>query len=132
MSSLNPAIGHESNGTSMPSGKKSPFIKLRGKSILLKFAGVLVFLSVWYLGGEWVANNPDTQNFADFAPEPALKAFSDLVSTGSLLENSLPSLKRIFLGIIIALAIGIPLGVAIGRFSVLNDSTHLPLSLIHI
>ena len=132
MSSLNPAIGHESNGTSTPSGKKSLFIKLRGKSILLKFAGVLVFLSVWYLGGEWVANNPDTQNFADFAPEPALKAFSDLVTSGSLFENSLPSLKRIFLGIIIALAIGIPLGVAIGRFSLLNDSTHLPFQFLRM
>ena len=132
MSSLNPAIGHESNGTSMPSGKKSLFIKSRGKSILLKFAGVIVFLSVWYLGGEWVANNPDTQNFADFAPEPALKAFSDLVTSGSLFENSLPSLKRIFLGIIIALAIGIPLGVAIGRFSLLNDSTHLPFQFLRM
>ena len=57
------------------------------KSLLLKFAGVLIFLGLWYLGGELVANNPDTQNFADFAPEPALKAFSDLVSTGSLIEN---------------------------------------------
>ena len=116
----------------MPSGKKSLFIKSRGKSILLKFAGVIVFLSVWYLGGEWVANNPDTQNFADFAPEPALKAFSDLVTSGSLFENSLPSLKRIFLGIIIALAIGIPLGVAIGRFSLLNDSTHLPFQFLRM
>ena len=132
MSSLNPAIGHESKDTPMSSGKKSLFIKFRGKSILLKFAGVLVFLGLWYLGGEWVANNPDTQNFADFAPEPALKAFSDLVTSGSLFENSLPSLKRIFLGIIIALAIGIPLGVAIGRFSLLNDSTHLPFQFLRM
>ena len=132
MSSLNPAIGHESKDTPMPSGKKSLFIKFRGKSIFLKFVGVLVFLGLWYLGGEWVANNPDTQNFADFAPEPTLKAFSDLVTSGSLFENSLPSLKRIFLGIIIALAIGIPLGVAIGRFSLLNDSTHLPFQFLRM
>ena len=132
MSSLNPAIGHESKDTPMPRGKKTLFIKFRGKSIFLKFVGVLVFLGLWYLGGEWVANNPDTQNFADFAPEPALKAFSDLVTSGSLFENSLPSLKRIFLGIIIALAIGIPLGVAIGRFSLLNDSTHLPFQFLRM
>lgn len=132
MSSLNPAIGHESKDNPMPSGKKSLFINFRGKSILLKIAGVLAFLGLWYFGGEWVANNPDTQNFADFAPEPALKAFSDLVTSGSLFENSLPSLKRIFLGIIIALAIGIPLGVAIGRFSLLNDSTHLPFQFLRM
>ena len=77
MSSLNPAIGHESKDNPMPSGKKSLFIKFRGKSIFLKFAGVLAFLGLWYLGGEWVANNPDTQNFADFAPEPALTVRAD-------------------------------------------------------
>ena len=84
------------------------------------------------MGGQWVANNPDTQNFADFAPEPAIKALSDLLTTGSLIENSLPSLKRIFMGIMIALAIGIPLGVAIGRFSMLSDSTHLPFQFLRM
>ncbi len=132
MSSLNPAIDQESKDTSSATEKKSLFIKFKGKSILLKIAGVLIFLGAWQLGGQWVANNPDTQNFADFAPEPTLKAFSELITGGSLIEHSLPSLKRIFLGIIIALAIGIPLGVAIGRFSLLNDSTHLPFQFLRM
>ena len=117
MSSLTPALTPETDNNSLTVAKNHSLLAFNGRSLLLKFAGVLIFLGLWYLGGEWVANNPDTQNFADFAPEPALKAFSDLVTSGSLFENSLPSLKRIFLGIIIALAIGIPLGVAIGRFS---------------
>ena len=132
MSSLNPAIGQESKDTPLAAEKKSLFIKFKGKSILLKIAGVLIFLGAWQLGGQWVANNPDTQNFADFAPETTLKAFSELITGGSLIEHSLPSLKRIFLGIIIALAIGIPLGVAIGRFSLLNDSTHLPFQFLRM
>ena len=132
MSSLNPAIGQESKDTPLAAEKKSLFIKFKGKSILLKIAGVLIFLGAWQLGGQWVANNPDTQNFADFAPETTLKAFSELITRGSLIEHSLPSLKRIFLGIIIALAIGIPLGVAIGRFSLLNDSTHLPFQFLRM
>ena len=132
MNSLSPAINSDADDTSLSGDKNGHVIRFKGRSLLLKLAGVLIFLGAWYLGGQWVANNPDTQNFADFAPEPAIKAFSDLLTTGSLIENSLPSLKRIFLGIIIALAIGIPLGVAIGRFSMLSDSTHLPFQFLRM
>ena len=132
MSSLTPAINSDADDTSLSGDKNGNVIRFKGRSLLLKLAGVLIFLGAWYLGGQWVANNPDTQNFADFAPEPAIKALSDLLTTGSLIENSLPSLKRIFLGIIIALAIGIPLGVAIGRFSMLSDSTHLPFQFLRM
>jgi len=120
-----------SNNDTSSVGLKS-FIQKKSKSIVLKVAGVLIFVGLWQLGGQWVANNPDTQNFADFAPEPTIKALSELVTSGSLVENTLPSLKRIFLGIIIALAIGIPLGVAIGRFTLLNDSTHLPFQFLRM
>ena len=132
MSSLTPAINSDADDTSLSGDKNGNVIRFKGRSLLLKLAGVLIFLGAWYLGGQWVANNPDTQNFADFAPEPAIKALSDLLTTGSLIENSLPSLKRIFMGIMIALAIGIPLGVAIGRFSMLSDSTHLPFQFLRM
>ena len=132
MSSLTPAINSDADDTSLSGDKNGHVIRFKGRSLLLKLAGVLIFLGAWYLGGQWVANNPDTQNFADFAPEPAIKALSDLLTTGSLIENSLPSLKRIFMGIMIALAIGIPLGVAIGRFSMLSDSTHLPFQFLRM
>ena len=132
MSSLTPAINSDADDTSFSGDKNGRVIRSKGRSLLLKLAGVLIFLGAWYLGGQWVANNPDTQNFADFAPEPAIKALSDLLTTGSLIENSLPSLKRIFMGIMIALAIGIPLGVAIGRFSMLSDSTHLPFQFLRM
>jgi len=130
MSVFSEKVDGSNNDTS--SGGLKSFIQKKSKSIVLKVAGVLIFLGAWYLGGQWVANNPDTQNFADFAPEPAIKALSDLLTTGSLIENSLPSLKRIFMGIMIALAIGIPLGVAIGRFSMLSDSTHLPFQFLRM
>lgn len=132
MSSLTPAINSDADDTSLSGDKNGHVIRFKGRSLLLKLAGVLIFLGAWYLGGQWVANNPDTQNFADFAPEPAIKALSELVTSGSLVENSLPSLKRIFMGIMIALAIGIPLGVAIGRFSMLSDSTHLPFQFLRM
>ena len=130
MSVFSEKVDGSNNDTS--SGGLKSFIQKKSKSIVLKVAGVLIFLGLWQLGGQWVANNPDTQNFADFAPDPTLKALSELMTSGSLVENTLPSLKRIFMGIMIALAIGIPLGVAIGRFTLLNDSTHLPFQFLRM
>lgn len=103
-----------------------------GRSVFFKVLGVLIFLWLWHLGGESIANNPDTSNFADFAPEPALAAFKDIVKSGELYEHTFPSLKRIGWGIGLAFAIGIPLGVAIGRFQFLSDTTHLPFQFLRM
>ena len=106
--------------------------RIRGQSIALRVLGILFFLGIWQLGGYWVANNPDTENFADFAPAPTLTALKGLVTSGTLLENARPSLERIAFGISIAMLLGIPLGVAIGRFSVLNDCTYLPFQFLRM
>lgn len=131
MNSVSSTIESSFENPSSGNTFKNSFLK-NARSLVLKIFGVLIFLGLWHLGGEWVASNPDTENFADFAPKPTIKAFSELVSSGALLENALPSLKRIFSGIAIALALGIPLGIAIGRFSILNDTTHLPFQFLRM
>ena len=104
----------------------------QGRTIGLKLLGVAVFLVLWYLGGLSIANNPDTANFADFAPAPTLAALQKIVANGELFHNALPSLKRIGWGILLAFTIGIPLGVAIGRFGFLNGATHLPFQFLRM
>ena len=94
MSSLTPALTPETDNSSLPEVKNHSLVRFNGRSLLLKFAGVLIFLGAWYLGGQWVANNPDTRNFADFAPEPALKAFSDLVKALKSLVKALADLVK--------------------------------------
>ena len=114
------------------SSKVKKWSRGAGRSIFLRALGVLMILWLWYLGGESIANNPDTENFADFAPEPAFAAFKEILKSGELSENIFPSLKRIGWGICLAFAIGIPLGVAIGRFGVLSDTTHLPFQFLRM
>lgn len=104
----------------------------QGRTLGLKCIGVAVFLFLWYLGGLSIANNPDTENFADFAPAPTLSALQKIVANGELFHNAFPSLKRIGWGILLAFTIGIPLGVAIGRFAFLNSTTHLPFQFLRM
>lgn len=103
-----------------------------GRSIALKILGVSIFLVLWYMGGKYIANNPDTENFADFAPAPTLSALVEITKNAELFKNAIPSLIRIGWGIALAFVIGIPIGVAVGRFQSLSDTTHLPFQFLRM
>ena len=114
------------------SSRSQKWFGKKGRVLGLKVLGVAIFLFLWHLGGQSIANNPDTANFADFAPGPTLGALQDITQNGELLQNTFPSLKRIGYGIGFAFIIGIPLGVAIGRFRFLNNTTHLPFQFLRM
>ncbi len=118
--------------TSTLASRVRKWCRVTGLTLGLKILGILIFLGLWFLFGQNIANNPDTENFADFAPAPTFAALQEIIKSGELVTNALPSLKRIMWGIGIAFAIGIPLGVAIGRFNALGDTTHLPFQFLRM
>ena len=95
------------------------------RTFAVKLAGVSIFLLIWHSIGSSIANNPDLVSFADFAPKPTFTALIQMASNGELLQNALPSLSRIAFGISYAFIVGIPVGLLIGLYKTLNDSTHL-------
>jgi NitT/TauT family transport system permease protein len=107
-----------------------------GRVMLSRFAypmiGILVLLAVWWLGGWAIASNPDTESFADFAPTPAFLRLFELLGNGYVLEATLPSLERIGLGLLWAIVIGVPVGVAIGLYASLREITHVPFQFLRM
>jgi NitT/TauT family transport system permease protein len=95
-------------------------------------AGILVLLAFWWLGGWAIASNPDTESFADFAPAPAFARLIELISNGYVFEASGPSLGRIGLGLLWAVVVGVPVGVAIGLFVSLREITHVPFQFLRM
>lgn len=95
-------------------------------------AGIAVMLAVWWLGGWLIANNPDTESFADFAPVPAFNRLMGLLANGYVWEASIPSLERIGLGLLWAVVIGVPVGVGIGLFTALRELTHVPFQFLRM
>ena len=132
MNALSSSIPLRGKGAPVEVGGQGRSRMRKFKSFFLKILGVAIFFGLWQFAGQWVASNPNTENFADFAPAPTLGAFADLVTSGALAENAIPSLKRIFAGILIAMTIGIPVGVAVGRFMALNDCTYLPFQFLRM
>jgi NitT/TauT family transport system permease protein len=94
--------------------------------------GIGVLLALWWFGGYLIASNPDTESFADFAPAPAFAALSELIRSGGLWNTILPSLYRIGMGLLWAVLIGVPVGVAIGTVNSLREITHVPFQFLRM
>jgi NitT/TauT family transport system permease protein len=85
----------------------------RAATWLLGGAGLLVLLFLWWLGTDVLA---EKEGFASrFSPVAALPSLADLVLNSDLLHHAAVSLKRVLVGLSIALLIGVPVGLLVGR-----------------
>ena len=83
---------------------------------VLSLGAVLAFLAIWSWAATVVGNKvilPTVGEVADLLSSPT----EDLLSLGSLLTNIVVSLLRVLLGYTVAVAIAIPLGIAMGYYS---------------
>jgi len=94
--------------------------------------GIGVLLAVWAFGGWLIASNPRTASFADFAPGPTLARLYDIIANGEVWRDAGPSLYRVGYGLLWAAALGVPLGIAIGRMSLLREITNIPFQLLRM
>lgn len=101
-------------------------------AILPPLLGCATVLAVWWLAGWRIAANPDTANFAGFAPGPTLWRLVDLVAAGELWRSVGPSLFRVGQGMAVAVALGVPLGVLVGGSRTVRAATHIPFQFLRM
>lgn len=100
--------------------------------LLVPLAGIALLLAIWALGGWLVASNPRTASFAGFAPLPAIRRFLEMLASGAVWNALVPSLYRVLGGLLWAIAIGVPLGILVGRLPLFRALTHLPFQLLRM
>lgn len=87
----------------------------------LGVCGLLVLLLIWWVGTDLVAG---PGSFARrFSPASAFVSLVDLLLHSDLPLHVQVSLKRILVGLGLALAIGVPLGIAVGSWRTLEAAT---------
>nr|WP_144142329.1 ABC transporter permease [Paraburkholderia sp. BCC1884] len=77
-------------------------------------AGLVAVVALWWLAIRLLA--ADSGMAAQFSPVKAAQALPTLIVDERLLEHALVSLRRIAVGLVFALVIGIPIGFLIGHF----------------
>ncbi len=102
------------------------------RALLFNLAGVAILLGVWWIGGYLVQSSDDLFAFADFAPAPALSRLSEMVTSGEAIDMTLPSLYRVGLGLLWAIAIGVPTGIVVGWFASVRAVTNVPFQFLRM
>lgn len=105
-----------SSSVQVPARWRSAFARL-----LRGLSGLAVLLILWWIGTDLL---PAQGSFArHFAPGAAITKLAELLASSDLPVHILVSMKRVLVGLLLALAIGVPTGLAVGSLSLLNDAT---------
>ena len=89
--------------------------------LLLGILGLLALFAIWYLG---TALLPPPDSFVRrFSPVAAIASLGPLATGADLATHITVSLKRVLVGLAIAIAIGVPLGLAVGSWRPLDTAT---------
>ena len=84
-------------------------------------SGLLALLALWWIGTGVL---PAQGSFArHFAPDAAIPQLFWLLTSSDLLIHVVVSLRRVLVGLLLALAVGVPTGLAIGSVRLLNEAT---------
>ncbi len=94
---------------------------LPGKRALLGVAGLLTLIILWGLGIQWLKQDLGMAGL--LSPVETFSSLQTLLVDNQLTVHTLTSLKRVLVGLAVALLIGIPVGLAIGSSKMLENST---------
>jgi NitT/TauT family transport system permease protein len=101
--------------------RSSRVIKSSGKGLSNFFGGLAIFGAVWWLGGYLLSINPSTTHFAAFGPIPTLQAFPVLWENSTIQDALLASGYRFGSGLLIAILLGIPIGILVGHIKMFRE-----------
>ena len=83
--------------------------------------GLLVLLGIWALLTSWLKQTTPLAGL--LGPEQTFESLYQLVTTGELTHDTLASLRRVLVSLVMALLLGVPTGIAVGVSRHLNAAT---------
>jgi len=89
--------------------------------LALSLGGLAVLVALWGLGSYWLQGNIGMASL--LGPRLAFESLYELLVQNQLTWHTLMSMKRVAVGLGLALLIGIPVGLAIGSSRALENST---------
>jgi NitT/TauT family transport system permease protein len=110
------------------SGLKSPVVR----RLVYGAVGLVAFLGVWELGTLFLHLNPATRTFVTFGPFPTFQAFPELWAEGKIQSAVYASGERLGFGMLIAIVLGIPIGILMGRSKRFRELSNSPFQLLRM
>lgn len=102
------------------------------QKLVWALSGLAILLALWGIFGYYIAQNPATKSFATFGLVPTLEAFPHLIVEGKITSAVAASSYRLFGGLGIAILIGLPIGIIVGRSKRFRDLSNSPFQLLRM
>ncbi len=94
--------------------------------------GLAILFGLWGASTYALSLNPATSQFASFGPIPAFKATWAMLESGHIQKALFSSGYRLAAGLGIAIAVGVPIGILIGRSRRFRELSHSPFQLMRM
>ncbi|MGO9444642.1 MAG: ABC transporter permease [Thiobacillaceae bacterium] len=107
---------------------KSPMVR----RLFYGTLGLAILFGLWWLGAYWLYLNPSTRTFASFGPIPTFQAFPALIADGSIGRAIKSSGYRLGVGLLLAICIGVPIGIIMGRSLAFRQMSNTPFQLLRM
>ncbi len=108
------------------------FLKSSGKTLANFLGGLAILFCIWWTGIYFVSTDPDMEHFADFGPIPAVKAIGFAWQDGLIQSAIVSSGHRLGLGLLIAISIGVPIGILMGQSERFRELSNAPFQLLRM
>ncbi len=112
--------------------RSTRILKSSGKGLSNFFGGLAIFGAIWWLGGYLLSINPTTTHFASFGPIPTLQAFPVLWENSTIQNALMASGYRLGSGLLIAILLGIPIGILVGHIKTFRDISNSPFQFLRM
>ena len=110
------------------SGLKSPVVR----RLVYGAVGLVAFVGIWELGTLFLHLNQATRTFVTFGPIPTFEAFPTLWGEGKIQNAIYASGERLGFGMLIAIVLGIPIGILMGRSRRFRELSNSPFQLLRM
>ena len=101
-------------------------------SVAAPLAGLAIVIALWWFAGLAIEASPHLSVFRGFTVEQTAISFVSLLASGAGWKAAAPSLARIAEGLFWAFAIGVPIGLAIGSWRLLENMLQLPFQILRM
>jgi NitT/TauT family transport system permease protein len=121
-------------GTQATGANAARATALRGwlRSFGISALGLAILGALWAFGGWLITQSDGMRAFAQLAPGPTLDRLWTMIERGEIWPMSAPSLYRVGWGLGLAILIGVPMGILIGRLAWLRDLCNAPFQLLRM
>lgn len=93
----------------------------RSAQLILSLGGLATLVLLWGLSTHWLQHSISLAQL--LSPEETFDSLVQLLAQNQLTMHTLTSLKRVLVGLALALVLGIPIGLAVGTSRMLENST---------